>query len=225
MGLLRDIPVEVKLEEVTKRLRMDRALAKQVNGEDLTHLANSLLSPQAIYAASYITDHKEDATKVEEATLTSRVLARNLEKVGRVFAYVITIGGALEEEASKHNMLERLFLENAGDAALNSARIHVAEYVSKTYEVGHVSHMGPGQLDWPVEQQKELFSLFEDVEGTIGVRLTSSMMMVPRKSVSGVMFPKEATFTACQLCPRENCPSRQAPYSENLRRSHGLDAD
>jgi hypothetical protein len=122
-------------------------------------------------------------------------------------------------------MMQRLFLENAADIALTSARAHVERYLAKKYELGNVSHLGPGQLDWPIQQQKEVFSFFQDVEATIGVRLTKSLMMIPRKSVSGIIFPKEATFTACQLCPRENCPSRQAPYSESLRKNHGLDAE
>jgi hypothetical protein len=148
-----------------------------------------------------------------------------LEKVGRAFPYIVTIGSKLEDEAAKHGMLERLFLESAADIAIDSARLHVEQYLAKRYELGNVSHMGPGQLDWPIQQQKELFSFFKDPETTVGVRLTESLMMIPRKSVSGIIFPKEARFTACQLCPRENCTSRQAPYSESLRKSHGLDIE
>jgi hypothetical protein len=44
------------------------------------------------------------------------------------------------------------------------------------------------------------------------VRLTESMLMIPRKSVSGIFFPSEEGFVACQLCERENCPSRKAPF-------------
>jgi predicted transcriptional regulator len=40
--------------------------------------------------------------------------------------------------------------------------------------------------------------------------------MVPSKSVSGILFPTEQTFASCQLCPREGCPSRQAPYDPAL---------
>jgi hypothetical protein len=40
--------------------------------------------------------------------------------------------------------------------------------------------------------------------------------MVPTKSVSGIIFPTEADFQSCQLCERENCPNRRAPYDEML---------
>jgi hypothetical protein len=223
MELLRNIHVEVSTETVSKKLRMDQNLTNRIRGEDLVATANALADPKALFTIGYITDRKEDLIDLEGTRLSSRVLTKNLEKVGRVFPYILTIGSALEDKASTYGMMERLFLENAADIALTLARVQLERYVSGKYELGPVSHMGPGQLDWPIQQQKELFSLFEDVQAKIGVRLTESLMMVPRKSVSGIMFPKEATFTACQLCPRENCPSRQAEYSESLRKSHGLE--
>jgi hypothetical protein len=225
MELLRNIPVEVSSEQVSRMLRIDQTRVQQMHGEDLVKIANSLVDPKALYTIGYITNRKEDTTEIDERRLASRVLAGNLEKVGRVFPYIITVGSALEDEASTYSMFQRLFLENAADLALTSARVHVERYLSKRYELGNVSHLGPGQLDWPIQQQKELFSFFKDVETTIGVRLTESFLMIPRKSISGIIFPKEVTFIACQLCPRENCLSRQAAYSEDLRKSHGLDTE
>jgi hypothetical protein len=34
--------------------------------------------------------------------------------------------------------------------------------------------------------------------------------------VSGILFPTEETFASCQLCPREDCPNRRAPYDAEL---------
>jgi hypothetical protein len=79
--------------------------------------------------------------------------------------------------------------------------------------------MNPGSGDanvWPIEQQKELFSLFGDVENLIGVRLTDSFLMVPNKSVSGICFPTEINFQSCQLCHRMNCNGRKAPFDRKL---------
>jgi predicted transcriptional regulator len=52
------------------------------------------------------------------------------------------------------------------------------------------------------------------------VRLTESFLMLPTKTVSGIFFPTEATFESCQLCPREECPNRRAPYEQALYESH-----
>ena len=50
----------------------------------------------------------------------------------------------------------------------------------------------------------------------IGVTLSESFLMIPIKSVSGILFPKEIRFESCQLCPREKCAGRRAPYEESL---------
>jgi hypothetical protein len=79
--------------------------------------------------------------------------------------------------------------------------------------------MSPGSGDvnvWPIEQQRELFELLGDVRGQIGVELTDSFLMVPNKTVSGIHFPAEKDFRTCQVCHRENCPSRGAPFDQEL---------
>ena len=62
-------------------------------------------------------------------------------------------------------------------------------------------------------QQRQLFQLLGDVESSIGVRLTDSFLMIPNKTVSGILFPTEVPFYSCQLCTREACPRRRAEYT------------
>jgi hypothetical protein len=80
---------------------------------------------------------------------------------------------------------------------------------------------GSGSADiWPITQQKELFSIFGDVESLIGVRLTDTYMMIPLKSVSGVIFQTETTFETCQLCPKTACIGRRVEYNPDLVRKY-----
>jgi len=65
-------------------------------------------------------------------------------------------------------------------------------------------------------QQRELFTLLGDTRGPVGVELTETCLMVPVKSVSGIFFPSETHYENCQLCPRETCPGRRAPYDSDL---------
>jgi hypothetical protein len=60
------------------------------------------------------------------------------------------------------------------------------------------------------------------VEAAIGVRLTDSLVMVPRKSVSGLFYPSETTFLHCMLCPRKGCKSRKAAFDEVKAREYGI---
>jgi len=86
-----------------------------------------------------------------------------------------------------------------------------------------MSCMSPGSLkDWAIEEQRSLFSILGDVEGFIGVRLNETLIMIPNKSLSGIYFPTEIPFYSCQLCQREDCSTRKAPYDENLAREFGV---
>ena len=77
--------------------------------------------------------------------------------------------------------------------------------------------MNPGSLaDWPLSEQRVLFALLGDTQDAIGVQLTSSLLMVPTKSVSGIIYPTAETFASCQLCPRRGCPNRRAAYDPQL---------
>ncbi len=191
---------------------------------ELVAIAESLIQAKAVYEVSYVNQRGEDTVEVDGVTFTSRVLRVNLDKVERVFPFIITIGSALEDNASSSgNLLRQFYLETIGDMALRSSGEYLEEHLKRHFGLGQLSKMRPGSLkDWPVTEQRPLFSIFGNVEDLIGVTLTESMLMIPRKSVSGILFPTEVLFFSCQLCPREGCPARKAPYDETLREKYGL---
>ena len=118
-------------------------------------------------------------------------------------------------------LLKQYCLEEIGNITLRIARKYLEDYLKREYKITSLSSMSPGRLaDWPLTEQKLLFSLFGDVEELIGVTLTDNMLMLPRKSVSGVYFPAELHFESCQLCPRERCEGRKAPYDAEMAKSY-----
>lgn len=191
----------------------------------MVEVAEPLIKAKALYKVSYIDQRGENTVEVNGVTFSSRVLRVNLDKIERVFPFIITIGKALEDRASSSSdLLRQFYLESLGDMALRSSRRHVEEYLKRLFGLEQLSRMSPGSLkDWPITEQKPLFSIFGNVKDLIGVTLTESMLMIPRKSISGMFFPTEVTFFSCQLCPRKGCPARQAPYDEMLREKYGLD--
>ena len=227
MKKLDTIPIQLDLEEVKRQLRLNTKMGNSADLRELVGIAESLIQAKALYEVSYINQRGKDTVEVNGVTFTSRVLRVNLDKVERVFPFIITIGSALEDNASSsEDLLRQFYLETMGDMALRSSRQYMEEYLKRHFGLGQLSRMNPGSLkDWPVTQQKPLFSIFGNVEDLIGVTLTESMLMIPRKSVSGIFFPTEVMFFNCQLCPREVCPERKAPYEETLREKYGLDDD
>ena len=223
METLKHIPVDLNLEEVKKELHM------QENG-DWNHVqalvdeAQSLIRPRAVYRSCYIEAKSEDAIFVDGIRLRSRILRKHVEDVGRVFPYVVTIGNKLEEQARAFkDFVKQYYLDTIGNIALITARKHLEDQLRSRYALGCISYMSPGSLkDWGLEEQRPLFSILGDVEASIGVRLTKSLLMIPKKSSSGIFFPTEIPFYSCQLCARKNCSSRKAKYSEKLAIEYGI---
>jgi len=215
--ILDNIPIHLDPEVVAKKLHLDQkrgcsGYLKDI--QELLEIANFVIEPKAIYQVLYVDNKNKDTVDIGGVRFTSRILRINLDKIGRVFPYIVTIGRKLEDRAdSFDDLFKKLCLDEMGDEALGSARQYLADYLKRKYKLGQISIMSPGSLeDWPLTQQKQLFSLFGNVEDLVGVRLTESCLMIPRKSVSGIYFPTEVKFYSCQLCPRKGCKQRRAPY-------------
>jgi hypothetical protein len=218
--ILNPIPVEVDLRSVKRSAHVPEGEEELLLS--LMAAARSVLAAKAIYKVSYIDSRAEDAVVIEGVRFKSKVLRKHFEKVERVFPYVVTIGAGVEDlEKTSGDALGKYYLDLIGNAAVVKAREHVRSTLAKRYRLQGLSYLGPGQLkDWALEEQRPLFSLLGDVESTVGVTLTQSLLMLPRKSLSGIYFPTETTFFACQLCPREGCSSRKARYDEKLAREY-----
>ena len=75
----------------------------------------------------------------------------------------------------------------------------------------HTNRFSPGYCGWHVSQQQLLFPLFEG--HTCGVQLTDSSLMVPIKSVSGIIGigkkVRKLDYT-CGLCDFQQCYKRKS---------------
>lgn len=216
------IPVTLDRAAVAERLRVSPARAVSISFDALLEQARSLIALRAIYEISYTGAKGEDTVEVAGVTFRSHVLRQNLDKAQKVFPFIMTAGPALEAAAtSAGDLLRQYYLEEMANIALGEGAAWLAARVSERWGFPALSSMDPGSLeDWPITEQPKLFSIFGDTERLVGVRLTDSMLMVPRKSISGILFPSEEGFQSCQLCEREKCPGRRAPYDATLAASY-----
>ncbi len=223
MEILDKVPINLDMETLAKRLRL-RNPNKQIEEmtQELIELARPIAKPKAIYKVAYIDSKNGDSVDIDGVRFTSRVLRVNLDKVERVFPYIATCGMELNEMTVPTSEFMKFFILDAiKEATLRMAINHLNDYVKKKYALRDISHMNPGSLsDWPLTQQKNLFSLFGNVEDLIGVRLTDSSVMRPLKSVSGIYFPTKIRFESCQLCSREKCIGRRAPYDAKIAKKY-----
>jgi hypothetical protein len=216
--VLDQIPFEPDMAALRTKLRIRDGMRYGQRLEQLVREAQAVAKPKAVYKVSLVEDKGDDFVSVDGIRFTSRILRVNLEPVHRVFPYVVTCGTELDDWAAGiDDMLEGFWADAIKEVALRGAITVLNEHLEERYRLGKTAVMNPGSLgEWPLSEQRALFKLLDDPETTIGVQLTKSYLMVPNKSVSGILFPTETGYFNCQLCPRHDCPGRKAAYEPQL---------
>jgi len=186
----------------------------------LIAVATKAGKPKAAYTVAFVEGRNGDTVQVGGRTFTSRTLRRNLASAERIFPMVATCGCEMDESfPGRGDMLKEFWWDLIKTHLLGFANRYLDAELHRKFRLGKTAIMRPGSGDasvWPIEQQRDLFALLGDVEQGIGVRLTDSFLMVPNKTTSGILFPTEMDFRSCEVCHRENCPSRHAPFNPQL---------
>ena len=216
--VLDSIPFELDIPPLLEALHVGGDDDDAARVRELADKAQAIARPKVLYREAYVNQRGDKHVVVDGIWLTSRVLTVNLEGVHRVFPHVATCGTEVEEWSnSLDDMLERYWVDRIKEMALGAATRAFTADLEKRCRPGKTAVMDPGSLDdWPLGQQGQLFSILGEVRELIGVELTESFLMLPIKSVSGLRFPTEGNFESCELCRREDCPSRRVPYDPEL---------
>ncbi|MBD3384651.1 vitamin B12 dependent methionine synthase [candidate division KSB1 bacterium] len=220
MNILDNIDFSPNAETMRKQAHIAAASEDETELLKLIELSKNIGRPKAAYTVSYVTERNEDTLQIDDVTFKSRTLALHLKEVERVFPYVATCGHEMDEEYKDDgDMLKAFWWDLIKQSMLDTANTALHEHLENTYRLGKTASMQPGSADvavWPIEQQKALFALLGDVEENLGVHLTESCLMIPNKTVSGIYFPTETDFRSCEVCRRDNCPSRRVAFNEEL---------
>jgi hypothetical protein len=217
--ILDNIPATLDPQQFQKLTHVDLSAPSVKTGAELVASALPAARPKAMYKVCYIDRRTEEEVELEGIRFTSTVMSRNLSEVERVFPYVVTCGVELDSFAvPREDVFSGFMLDGLKELVLRQAVDYFRKHLAEDYGLDerHMSTMNPGSGNrdvWPISQQRQLFQLLGDVDASIGVRLTDSYLMTPNKTVSGILFPTDVPFVSCQLCTRENCPRRRAPYT------------
>jgi len=220
METLAKIPFSLDADQIMTQAHVEVGSADAPDLLSLVELAQEIGSPKAAYTTSFIAGRDSNKVQIEDVWFRSRTLARNVESVERVFPLVATCGHEMDQAfPGEGDMLKEFWWDLIKNHLLGAANKYLSDHLHRKFRLGKTATMRPGSGDasvWPIEQQKDLFTLLGDVEGTVGVRLTESFLMIPNKTTSGLMFPTETDFRSCEVCHRESCPSRHAAFNRDL---------
>jgi acyl carrier protein len=217
--ILDRIPFKLDFDRIMKslRLRKNNPLIEEMVSELIAD-ANRVARPKAAYKISAVENKDNDTLEIDSVKFTSHIMRINFNGLNRVFPYIATCGQEVDAlKYPQEDVLKSFYMDIIRLNLLNQANVYLTGYIKKRFDLRQIAHMNPGSLaDWPLSQQKPLFSLFPNIEKEIGVRLTDNNLMQPLKSISGILFDTEVEYENCQLCPREKCSFRRSPYKSEL---------
>ncbi|MFC1951601.1 vitamin B12 dependent-methionine synthase activation domain-containing protein [Chloroflexota bacterium] len=182
--------------------------------------ADHLIDPSYSYVMRDIELVQGSRVVIEDSvTFESKVVARLLEQCEKVVVFALTIGNHLEDMVAQlvdnRLVLQATVLDAIGSSAAEKMGDFVQERISKaagTQGLCTSRRFSPGYCDWEVSQQK---MVFRAMNGDVaGVRLTEECLMLPRKSMSGIIGigprnGKVENYNPCKTCIKHDCPERR----------------
>jgi hypothetical protein len=188
--------------------------------DDYAEHAHSLINPLFSYVIKDVEWARGSISLIEGSVIfKSRIIARLLERCPQVAIFVVTIGKYLEETAFQLARDGLILQATVLDAIGSDAVEKVADFaqdrikeVAKAQGLVISRRFSPGYCDWNIGQQRMLF--YALTGNTIGIRLTGECLMIPQKSISGIIGigPSKADvedYNPCKTCRKKDCPGRR----------------
>ena len=188
-----------------------------------------IVKPRIMLKETSVDSVSRGESCMEGHVFHSEVLAWNLSRTDRVWAYVISCGTEIYEKiVQEDDPLKQYWIDALAELAVQFASDYLNEYLKKSVsltENEQLTFMNPGSADrdiWDLKDQKTLFDLMGDVEGSIGVSLSEGVLMTPSKSLSGLYFKTEEGFVSCWVCSQPHCKTRRAVYKSDFLKREGV---
>ena len=149
-------------------------------------------------------------------------VVHDLKKSEMLALFVCTAGEEVSSRSRNQmksgDMLEGYITDMTGSLLAEGAMDVIFNHLS--YEMRQqglnvTNRYSPGYCNWKVDEQKKLFSFFPD--NFCGISLTQSSLMIPVKSVSGVIgIGREVAFNkySCDTCNDKHCLYRNIKFRE-----------
>ena len=187
--------------------------------DDYIENAHQLIEPSYAYVMRDIISVRGDRVVIEGGVVfESEIIARLLRRCDNVFVFVATIGGYLEETvrwlSNDGRMVQASVLDAIGSGAVEKVVGFIHDRIDRIARIkGYCisRRFSPGYCDWDISQQTMVFKAMN--KDTASVRLTDSCLMLPRKSVSGVIGIGSgnavADYNPCRDCNKRDCSGRR----------------
>jgi hypothetical protein len=219
-----DVDIEIDKEQLCHYIGYNdgHKLSARISSliDDYAEHAHYLINPLYSYVVKDVEWARGSIAFIEDSIIfKSQIIAQLLENCHQVAIFLVTIGKYLEDTAfqlAKDGLiLQATVLDAIGSDAVEKVADFVQDRIKEIAESqGLVTsqRFSPGYCDWNVGQQRMLF--YALTGNTLGIRLTGECLMIPQKSISGIIgigpsIDNVENYNPCKTCKRQNCPGRR----------------
>lgn len=206
-------PFSPDSKDLTHRLKLKFGTVLEAEFLCLLAEALSVARPQGVYLEL----ERDELGRNGTTDIPWSIITSLFDCKSKVFLFIATCGMELEKWGKGlTEPLQRFWASEIMDMALDCAYQGVKERIIASERLANVAVLSPGAVDfWPVSKQRQLFTLLGEGPRLLGVRLTDENMMLPLKTLSGIMIPTEESFSECSFCDRQDCVDRQTTMSKS----------
>jgi hypothetical protein len=181
-----------------------------------------LIKPRVLYTEKSIRSAGNGALLLDkDVVIRSRKLSKVCGKCDRAAIFVATVGKGIDSFIRKLMDQKRVAEAYIVDAIGSAAAEQTVDAFQRKYDTVETDRderttlrFSPGYCDWKVEEQRKLFKVIDN--SLIGVELSESYLMTPRKSVSGIFGIGRrqeighVPTNPCVMCGMHNCIARRS---------------
>jgi len=229
MPVIRDISLNLKTREVLRRQGLGKGTKvrpeiKILIRQLLASLKKArLLEPVVAYEYYMVSSMNGSQISLEgDKAINGSLIPAIFPEAKELAVILCTIGPRLEKQVTDYSKsgktMRGMILDGIGSTAVDMLALEVlrrlaSEASSRGYEIS--SPVNPGMPGFPLTEQWNLLGLVNANE--IGVRLTASGVLVPRKSTSMVIGigPKMTRWTQAEVCAR--CSLRESCHYKVIK--------
>ena len=143
-----------------------------------------------------------------------KIICRQLNTARRFAVFVATVGREYNDWMKGIEAQNDMFRTYVADCVGSQIVESAADYMEKVLQneidaqgLKRTNRYSPGYCNWHVSCQPDIFSLFPE-KNPCGIELNDSCLMLPVKSVSGIIgIGKDVRFLpySCGICTMQNC--------------------
>lgn len=205
--------IKIELDTVLSQLHISQDDEFCETVQNMLLEATKIAKPKAVYLVfdDFI---KQDIVKINNIEIIHPFVHKMISSSSKIAIYVASCGTEIDKWAKQFSdPLEAYTADLIKQSCLNLVYELLFETLKKEYfgQNKNISTLQPGSLvEWPIDGQKSVFDILGGLTDEIGVFLTKSCLMLPNKSLSGILFESVESFENCQLCSKANCENRRA---------------